>query len=212
MRTSDDIRQALTDATLRMPDIRLVMRGGSWREIMAKLRSLDDGTLENVITAAFPKYAAEVVLMALKKRDHWLTTPEMNEDKAIRLIMSFAATINCAVTPERIFFTSPGAPRARPVPTALNWNEILAKLIYGSDKMNPGFDCSIANAVVDHVHPENARLARAYFAASFIKGLTVEPIPWKYPFELLCNGMLLEAIYEDGVAQVATRTNVDYIQ
>ena len=195
---------------LRLPELRQTIRLGSWDEVLGAIRALPDDVMVRLVERTFSEAEAEVLLPAFRMRGNWLTHPgpvtEPEVRQVLRELTVFAAQIGSETTPSELLVVTTGATRYRPnVAVDPTWQHAILAVHDFSRAHNPGFDCRIANAVVHDAHLSNQRAVRSFFANAYVGAVSGVDHPWSIPWRLACRGFLIEALYADGVAQVATR-------
>lgn len=195
------------------PDVRRALATGSWKEVVNIGKGLTDEQIDAVLGDVFPEATVPIMAAAIKHRRHWLTRPEpLDEEKILVRLQVVASYIGSEQQPTKLQVNGYGAPRhlaigEEKVPVDPAWLNLLAS-INQSLEQRPDmseFDCRLVNAVIQEVHPESGRLAKIYFTAAFLGALHGEPHPWQDLWELCVDGVLVEALYANGTAQVATR-------
>jgi hypothetical protein len=195
---------------LQLFDLRQTVRLGTWDETMAAIRALPDDVMVQLVAQTFTDAEAEILLPAIRMRGHWLCHegPVLADEakQVLGDIALFAAFLGCETTPTDLLVVTSGATRIRR-DVALDpvWARAQATINVFTAEANPGFDCRLVNAVVHDAHPNNVRAVRSIISHAFVGAHTERDHPWTLPARLACQGFLLEAIYADGVAQVATR-------
>lgn len=196
---------------LQLFDLRQTVRLGTWDEAMAAIRALPDDVMVQLVAQTFTDAEAEVMLPAIRMRGHWLChvgpVSEAETEQVLGDIVLLAGFLGCETTPTDLLVVTSGATRIRRE-VALDpvWARAWASVNEFTAYANPGFDCRLVNAVVHDAHPNNVRAVRSVISHAFVGAHTAgQACPWTIAARLVCQGLLLEAIYVDGVAQVATR-------
>lgn len=220
---SHDLKLDLARACIQLgadQEIRQTVQEGSWDEIFELARRLDREQLRQILDKAWPEPVALFAETAIRAGSEWLVrSTGIDEAAVIGKLQEFGQNVGCKVSSllvvptggmrvqlHDIQYPPDGGPptfQTRHISPA--WIEAWDTALRKSLTENPGYDCLIVNALVATVPAVNRRQLRRLAAGTFLYAVEGKTLPWMPVWELACEGVLLELVYEDGCAQVSTK-------